>query len=157
MHALAKKHQLGHKSQGSDKAGTRFLTVFKKGVTTRLSPCPDPNPHPDPNPNLTPNPNPNPNPNPGSNPSLHPHPHPKPKPTPAGGGGGGGRQVEEAEVVEHYERIQNLGYSHHNRGVGLGFGGMHAAAPPASLLRQCAQVVDRLTLTQPLTDTVSVA
>ena len=60
-----------------------------------------------------------------------------------GGGGGGGRQVEEAEVVEHYERIQNLGYSHHNRGVGLGFGGMHAAAPPASLLRQCAQVGDR--------------
>ena len=26
--------------------------------------------------------------------------------------------------MEHYERIQNLGYSHHNRGVGLGFGGM---------------------------------
>ena len=46
-------------------------------------------------------------------------------------------------MVEHYERIQNLGYSHHNRGVGLGFGGMHAAAPPASLLRQCAQVGDR--------------
>ena len=31
MHALAKKHNLGHKSQGSEKAGTRFLTVFKKG------------------------------------------------------------------------------------------------------------------------------
>ena len=40
VHALAKKHQLGHKSQGSDKAGTRFLTVFKKGEETRLSPCP---------------------------------------------------------------------------------------------------------------------
>ena len=31
VHALAKKHNLGHKSQGSEKAGTRFLTVFKKG------------------------------------------------------------------------------------------------------------------------------
>ena len=64
--------------------------------------------------------------------------------------------MEEAEVVEHYERIQNLGYSHHNRGVGLGFGGMHAAAPPASLLRQCAQVGDRLNLTLALTVTVTV-
>ena len=59
-------------------------------------------------------------------------------------------------MVEHYERIQNLGYSHHNRGVGLGFGGMHAAAPPASLLRQCAQVGDRLTLTLTLALTVTV-
>ena len=58
-------------------------------------------------------------------------------------------------MVEHYERIQNLGYSHHNRGVGLGFGGMHAAAPPASLLRQCAQVGDRLNLTLALTVTVT--
>ena len=89
VHHLSGRHNLGHRSQGHEKDGTRFITVFKKGTRP---------------------------------------PPPPPR-----------QQVAEEEMVQHYESLQRLGYTHHNKGVGLGFGGMHADAASASLVEQCQQ------------------
>lgn len=54
------------------------------------------------------------------------------------GGGARAARVDEAEVEAQFHRAHASGYSHQNRGMGLGFaGGYHAAPPPKSLLRQC--------------------
>ena len=44
--------------------------------------------------------------------------------------------VSEAEIARHYDSVSGMGYSQHNRGVGLGFAARaHNVAPPKSLVR----------------------